>query len=276
MSHALDDTNPRADRSTPSRSGPRSQGLWPPSDVGLSSPDDVAGRSRRWKATTPRGRPRAGPDQARPARPRRRAARRTVRPRRAPRARGRRRYGSAARQGAAAPSSIPQVAPASSPSTEPPLVIVAIRLREQPVGLRRRSPLQLEDHRTGRVVDSRGCPKRRRPRVRRRGPRRQRAPRPPRSPGTAVSGPVRRHGGGRPRGRTSRRRARQPPRGASWADAQGGQPWSPPPEDPEAGSTTPAVRGPAPYLPSTRPGAGDLRRHPPPTAAIRHLTGSVR
>ena len=42
---------------------------------------DVAVRLRRSKATTPRGRPRAGPHRAGPARARPRAARRTVRPR---------------------------------------------------------------------------------------------------------------------------------------------------------------------------------------------------
>ena len=87
---------------------------------GPSSPDDVARRSRRWTATTPRGRPRAGPHRAGPVRARRRAVHRTVRPRRGPRARGRRRHGSAARQGGRSAGQHPQVAPASSPSTEPP------------------------------------------------------------------------------------------------------------------------------------------------------------
>ena len=68
---------------------------------------DVAGRSLRSTATTPRGKPRAGPRRAGPARARRRVARHIVRPRRGPHARGTRRCGSAARQGAAAPGSIP-------------------------------------------------------------------------------------------------------------------------------------------------------------------------
>ena len=56
---------------------------------------DVAGRSRRSTATTPRGKPRAGPRRAGLARARRRVARHIVRPRRRPHARGARRCGSA-------------------------------------------------------------------------------------------------------------------------------------------------------------------------------------
>ena len=80
----------------------------PSAGRGSSSPDDVAGRSRRWTATTPHGRPRAGPDRAGPVRVHRRATRRTVRTRRGPRASGRCHHGSATRQGAAAPGSIPR------------------------------------------------------------------------------------------------------------------------------------------------------------------------
>ena len=100
---------------------------------------DVAVRLRRSTATTPRGRPRAGPHRAGPARARPRAARRTVRPRRGPRARGAHRRGSAARQTAAATGSIPKpqpFGPASSSSTARRTGCA----RQRPTPPRRRSP----------------------------------------------------------------------------------------------------------------------------------------
>ena len=78
---------------------------------------DVAGRSRRSTATTPRGKPRAGPRRAGPARARRRVARHIVRSRRGPHARGTR--GMVRRAGSDAPvdSSAASVRRQSRPNT---------------------------------------------------------------------------------------------------------------------------------------------------------------